>query len=213
MDTAIKICYIATLLVAVVMGETQCPEGPKTPQLSTTFLNGRWYEHLYINKALNDETCSYYEISCKNDSLYCDLNHVAWQSRQPYMLIQIWNGTIAENDTGIVLSINRPQSSTVYKDVSLRFGDDAVLMWNCNADADNGLEFASVLKHIKDNAEMESVWEADAKERNYLSLIDDFPAGIWYKINASECTYNKAAAFAHFHQNILVITLFYFSRL
>ncbi|XP_050306276.1 uncharacterized protein LOC126743288 [Anthonomus grandis grandis] len=152
------------------------------PQLSATFLNGYWYEHLYINTLLNGEECSHYEIECVSNST-CVLRHVIWNS---YNLELIWNGTIIQDSDGVRMIIEERSYSNVF----LKYDSDMVLLWACSEEDASITEFASIFKRVDDERDVYNVWEDAKKDMKYLGLADEFPAGWWKKVDTDPCTNN-----------------------
>lgn len=58
---------------------------------------------------------------------------------------------------------------------------------------------------METNLDMQLVWESAESNNNFPSIVEDFPAGKWKKINTSECTSSSALTLSNL--NIIVVII------
>ncbi|ERL92446.1 uncharacterized protein LOC109536303 [Dendroctonus ponderosae] len=182
------ILYLSVNHILRCAGECKIPMQDPYSQLSTTFLKGYWYEHLYTTKVLKNDPCSHFEIKCASANQSCEIRNEIWKS---YLIIHLWNGTITQNDSRVILTQN-PDEEPVSYDINLKFFGDDMLMWSCN---DTDLAFASVLRRMKTDDEMENIWDEAYADMTFPAIIENIPAGIWTKNDPSKCQ-NDAPKYA-----------------
>ncbi|XP_066142425.1 uncharacterized protein [Euwallacea fornicatus] len=162
-------------------GECLLEKTPKHPQLSTTFMEGYWYEHIFANKSLQNEPCTHFEITCNASETYCVIYNYKWRG---YLLHPIWKGNVTQNKEDVKLVIQKEDDEDLIYDVNLKFDNNALLIWSCNKD---DIEFASTLYRMEVDDDMMNVWEQASIDMSFPNIIEQTPAGKWVKIDPRAC--------------------------